>query len=160
MIKRIIKRMRQLYRMYRMAKIIEVSMEQKDIDNKGKDLTKLLEDGLQPNIDVIKLTFQSRYKYSFTDAKNTYNDLVNNEMVKEYDKTLPLKGRPSLKLTKYTELNTEGRKLIDRFIIPWGLLKAYVVEYGILATTFVSLGIGIAISTVGKVIWSIIEGKL
>lgn len=122
-LRRIMRRMRQLYRMYRMAKIIEISEEKKDAENKGKDLVKILEDGLQPDIGAVKLAFQAKHNYSFTVARRTYKDLVDNKMVKEYDKTIKLQSRPSLKVTKYTELNSQGRSLIDRFILPWGADK-------------------------------------
>lgn len=152
--------MRQLFRMYRMSKIIETSMEQKDESNKGKDLVTLIKYGFQPDIPAVKLAFQVKHNYSETVARTTYADLVDNKMVLQHDKSIPIKGRQPIKLKHYVELNTKGRKLVDRFIIPWGLIKAYTVEYGMVATTFISIGLGVFFSAVGRFVWGIIKGNI
>lgn len=138
--------------MYRMAKIVERMSEEKDRENSGKNLADLINNGFHPDIQGIKSAFQDKHGYSSTIARNTYNDLYSNNMIKEYDKILPGKDKKPLKFKSYVELNTSGRNLTDTFGIPWGLLKAYVSEYGLVVTTLMSLGFGIVLSGILRLV--------
>lgn len=158
----IIQNMRQLYRMYRFVKIVDAMEVETDINNEGKDLVYLIENGFKPTIESVKAKYRIKHKVSKTVANHTYEDAKKKGYILPLQKLLKntKNVKEPLKFDHYIETSPEGRTLIDSFIIPWGLIKAYFIEYGLVVTTLISLGIGALAGTTLKLLWSILKGVI
>ena len=155
MIRRIIRHMRQILDMHRMVKIVERRTEEIELENKGKTLIDVLAN-LYPKIDSVKEIYKEKYDTNQTRANKAFNDALSKEYIKEipkHFKSQTAQGK-DFKLPYYAVATTKGGELTDSFLyVPWGLLRAWVKQYGATMTALIALGIGIAF----RLVWSLVE---
>lgn len=137
--------MKQIYNMYRMVRIINRCTLEVEKENEGGDLVKVLSNPY-PTIQNVRTSYKEKYKCSRSEVSGAYEDTIK----MGYAREIPKKFK-NLNIPHYVVVTTKGRELTDSFIVPWGLILALAHRYGAVASLFISLGIGAAISTLAHI---------